>query len=84
MRCTGPAYLETKFSDPVRHAFLRRVMNPSFSPASLKGLEPTVDRYIEQLIKGVGIEAVRNDGIVEMNKWFHNFSFDVRIVVYWH
>ena len=54
-------------------------MNPSFSPASLKGLEPTVDQYIEKLINGVGKDEARNGGIVEMNKWFHNFSFDVRI-----
>jgi Cytochrome P450 len=52
-------------------------MNPSFSPQSLKGLQPTVDRYVEQLINGVGNELTRNGGIVEMNKWFHNFSFDV-------
>jgi hypothetical protein len=52
-------------------------MNPSFSPQSLKGLQPTVDRYVEQLINGVGNELSSNGGIVEMNKWFHNFSFDV-------
>ena len=52
-------------------------MNPSFSPQSLKGLEPTVDRYVEQLVNGVGKEMLRNGGIVEMNRWFHNFSFDV-------
>jgi len=53
-------------------------MNPSFSPESLKRLEPTVNRYVEQLINGVGNESARNRGIVEMSKWFHNFSFDVR------
>jgi len=56
-------------------------MNPSFSPQSLNRLESTVDRYVEQLIIGVGNEVAKNGGIVEMNKWFHNFSFDVRRII---
>lgn len=57
-------------------------MNPSFSPQSLKRLEPTVNRYVEQLINGLWKDSARNGGIVEMSKWFHNFSFDVGVVVY--
>jgi cytochrome P450 len=65
------------FREPVRHGFLRRVMNPSFSPASLKKLEPTLNRYVENFIVGVQRNADATGGIVEMNRWFHNFSFDV-------
>jgi hypothetical protein len=45
-------------------------------------LEPTVNRYVEQLINGLRKDLARNGGVVEMSKWFHNFSFDVRVVLY--
>lgn len=62
----------------MRHSFLRRIINPSFSSSSLKSLEPTINRYYEDLIKGIEKKAKQSGGIVEMNKWFHNLSFDVR------
>lgn len=52
-------------------------MNPSFSPAYLKKLEPTINRYLDNLIAGIDRNAEASDGVVEMNRWFHNFSFDV-------
>jgi len=54
-------------------------MNPSFRPQSLKRLEPSVGRYVGQLINGVRRESVRNGGTVEVSKWFHKFSFDVGV-----
>ena len=63
--------------DKPRHAFLRRLIAPSFGPASLKQLESTMNRYYEEFIRGVGKRAEENDGIVELNEWFHNLSFDV-------
>ena len=65
--------------DKSRHAFLRRIMNPSFSPNSLKALEPTLNRYYNDFLNGIE-QASLNDGIVEMNEWFHNLSFDVSVL----
>jgi cytochrome P450 len=67
------------FRDKPRHAFLRRLISPSFSPTALKMLELTMNTYYEEFISGVGKRAAENNGIVELNEWFHNLSFDVRI-----
>jgi hypothetical protein len=67
----------TDSSNRVRHSFLRRVINPSFSTASLKSMEPTMNLFYDQFIDGINQDASANNGIVEMNKWFHNLSFDV-------
>jgi hypothetical protein len=58
-------YNESDGSDETRHGFLRRVMNPSFAPAALKSLEPTVERYGNRLVVGVEQKALQN----EINKW---------------
>ena len=60
-----------------RHNFLRRLMSPSFGPGALKELEPTMDKYFNQFISGIEEQASKNDGVVYMNKWFHNLAFDV-------
>ena len=52
-------------------------MSPSFGPMSLKSLEPTMNRYYHDFLNGIEERANRNGGIVEMNEWFHNLSFDV-------
>ena len=52
-------------------------MNPVFGPNSLKSLESTMDRYYIEFLDGIEKEASQNGGIVEMNRWFHNLSFDV-------
>jgi len=62
--------------DKARHAFLRRVMNPCFSPTSLKALEKTMNLYYEQFILEIRENAKLNGGSVEMNERFHNLSFD--------
>jgi cytochrome P450 len=63
-------------SDKGRHAFLRRIISPSFSPASLKAFETTIHKYLDEFIAGVQM-ADENEGGVEMNAWFHNLTFDV-------
>jgi len=63
--------------DKSRHGFLRRLMNPAFSPSSLRELEIGMRRYFEALVNSVRTGATRNDGIVEMNQLFHNLAFDV-------
>ena len=63
--------------DKTRHAFLRRVMNPCFSPAALRELEPTMNIYYQQFLEGLQERANKNGGDVEMTEWFHNLSFDV-------
>jgi cytochrome P450 len=60
-----------------RHSFLRRLMNPSFSGASLRELEVTMNLYFDEFIIGVRERISKNDGVVELNEWFHNLSFDV-------
>lgn len=55
-------------------------MNPCFSPASLRDLEPTMNRYYEQFLDGLQQRANKNGGFVEMTEWFHNLSFDVVLV----
>jgi hypothetical protein len=52
-------------------------MNPAFSPSSLKNLESSINRYLDIFIHGIEQRAIRDGGVVEMNKWFHNLSFDV-------
>jgi len=37
----------------------------------------TMNKYYDEFIRGVGKRAEENDGIVELNEWFHNLSFDV-------
>jgi hypothetical protein len=36
-----------------------------------------MNRYFEEFITGIEQRAYKNDGIVEMNDWFHHLSFDV-------
>ena len=52
-------------------------MNPSFSPVALRRLEPTLNNYVDNFIAGIDLNAKATGGLVEMNRWFHNFSFDV-------
>jgi len=52
-------------------------MSPAFGPLSLKNLEPTMNLYYRQFIKGIDQTVGKSGGIVEMNGWFHNLSFDV-------
>jgi len=52
-------------------------MSPSFGPASLKALEPTMNRYYQEFLAGIEERANKQDGIVELNEWFCNLSFDV-------
>ena len=52
-------------------------MNTAFSVSSLRELEVTMNIYLNDFIDGVMERAERNDGVVEMNEWFHNLSFDV-------
>ena len=52
-------------------------MGPSFSTASLKSLEPTMNEYVQVFVDGILRAARENDGVVEMTRWFKAFSFDV-------
>lgn len=63
-------------SDKARHSFLRKLISPAFSPSALKALEITMNTYFEEFITGIDKRAT-DDGIVEMNEWFHNLTFDV-------
>jgi hypothetical protein len=44
-------------------------------------LEPTMDTYLTQFISGIAEQANRNEGIVYMNRWIHNLTFDVHLVL---
>ena len=33
--------------------------------------------FYDEFIDGINQDASANNGIVEINKWFHNLSFDV-------
>ena len=65
------------YSNKARHSFLRRVMNPSFSQSSLKNIEPTMNRHYNCFLEGISQQASQNDGIVELNAWFHNLTLDI-------
>jgi hypothetical protein len=52
-------------------------MTPSFSGASLRELEVTMNLYFKEFIDGMKERAEVNNGSVEFNEWFHNLSFDV-------
>lgn len=64
-------------SDKAHHAFLRKVMNPAFSPSSLQSLEPTVQRHLDRFILEIKKDAQLNNGIVDMTAWFANLAFAV-------
>lgn len=64
-------------SDKSRHAFLRRVIAPSFSPSSLRALEITMKGYFDDMIQSVAEIADRDGGVVDMNVQFHNLAFEV-------
>lgn len=87
-KCLFPPRPALTCRNKSRHGFLRRVMNSSFGPTSLKNLEPTMNRYYNEFLEGIAQRASQNDGIVEINEWFHNLSFDVRLSSYrffsWH
>jgi len=55
-------------------------VSPSFGPNSLKAFEPLMNLYFSKFISGLEQRAEENNGIVEMNEWFHNLSFDVNIL----
>lgn len=76
--CDGDVYPKYSInsSDKARHSFLRRLISPAFSPSALKALEITMNTYFEEFITGIDRRAI-DDGIVEMNEWFHNLTFDV-------
>lgn len=52
-------------------------MSPSFGPASLKALEPTMNRYYQEFLTGIEERANKQGHIVDLNEWFCNLSFDV-------
>lgn len=53
-------------------------MSSSFSPISLKRLEATTDGYYNIFLERIGERASQNEGVIDMNEWFHKLSFDVR------
>ena len=64
-----------------RHAFLRRIISPSFNRQSLEGFEPTMKESFDVLIDVIGKKASQNNGVVEMNAQFHNLAFDVYLLL---
>ena len=66
-------------SEKSRHAFLRRIIGPTFSSASMKAFEDTMNRFSCDLIQAVRRDANDNNGVVDMNDWFNRFSFDVSL-----
>jgi len=55
-------------------------MNPSFGPNPLKAFEKTMETHYERFIWGIRQKASQNDGVVEINSWFHNLAFDVLLL----
>ncbi len=49
----------TNDSDSKRHSFLRRVLNPSFAPASLRAFEPSMKQHFNRLIHGYSKRQVK-------------------------
>jgi len=43
----------------------------------LKAFEPILNRYFHEFITGIEKRAASNNGVVELNEWFHNLAFDV-------
>ena len=54
-------------------------MSPSFGPASLRNLEGTMNRFFDLFLSGIDTKAKTNEGIVEMNQWFHFLTCDVHL-----
>jgi cytochrome P450 len=64
-------------SDKRRHAFLRRLMSPTFGSGALKVFEKTANPYFDEFVRGIYQQSLENGGVVEINGWFHNLAFDV-------
>lgn len=56
-------------------------MSPTFGTSSLKGFERTINPYFDEFVRGAYQQSLKNDGIVEMNAWFHNLAFDVHTIL---
>lgn len=57
---------------------IRKVMNPAFSPNSLKEFEPAVSEYVDQFVGALKILSERDGGLVNMDEWFFNLMLSVR------
>ena len=69
--------MENDGSDKKRHGFFRRIANPFFSPAFLRELEPTIQRYYQIFVDGICEDAKRNQGIVDLTEWIDHLVLDV-------
>ena len=65
-------------SDKQRHARIRKAMNSTFRPNTLKEFEPTVSHYIDRFIDALTILSKREGGVVNMDEWFFNLMLSVR------
>ena len=68
----------SELSDNERHAFLRRIIGISFSNTAMNRFQGTLQKYSTKLMQAIEQIATKNDGVVDMNDWFHRLSFDVR------
>src|SRR5271156_809463 len=60
-----------------RHAFMRRVLNPAFSPSFMKSLEPIVQQHLQTFVTCLTDAASKNSGQVNMNELFTHLLFAV-------
>jgi len=56
-------------------------VNPAFSPAALKELEPLIKKRMDEFINSIETVSKRNAGTVNMSEWFENLAFSVRKVI---
>ena len=81
--CMKPITLDWRIRDNKYHATIRKAVNPAFSPAALKELEPLIKKRMDEFINSIETVSKRNAGTVNMSEWFENLAFSVRKVIWW-
>ena len=58
------------------HKRMRKILNYAFSPHSLQQLEPLLLENASELLQGLELERVKNNGVVDLVKWYNWAAFD--------
>jgi cytochrome P450 len=73
---TGVLSTDMLVADEPNHARQRRTLSHAFSVKALKGQEALITEFVDLLIQKVKDEVAQGK-IVDMNKWYNYFTFDV-------
>ncbi|MCJ1433072.1 hypothetical protein MMC27_002431 [Xylographa pallens] len=64
-------------TDDDSHKRMRKVLNYAFSPQALRNQEPIIQGYIQTLLSSIDQERLKNNGIVDIGKWYDWIALDI-------